>query len=482
MKILYAAAEVVPFVKTGGLADVAFSLPKALKKLGMDIRVILPKYKDIPKKFLDQMSLIKEFEVSLGDNKKYCGIYSLEYQEIPFYFIDNEEYFKREGLYGYWDDGERYSYFSKAIIEFMGQIDFIPDVLHCNDWHTGMVMALLDSYYRKEAPFNKIKKVFTIHNLRYQGIFPKEILSNLLSLGEEYFHLNALEFYGKVNFMKAGIGFSDIITTVSETYAKEIQFSYYGENLDGFLRHHRHQLVGIVNGIDYDIYNPMTDKNIYVPYQTSLKKKQENKISLQKQLGLSPQKHIPLLAMVTRLDSMKGIDLVLHILEELLQLDVQMIVLGTGDKKYEDLLKNLGKKYPEKLSVNTFFSEELAHKIYAGADLFLMPSKFEPCGLSQLIALRYGTLPIVRETGGLKDTVKPYNEYTGEGNGFSFANYNAHDMLHVIKNALNIYQDKEKWAKLVKCALKSDYSWKKSAQKYQELYHTLVKGENFESQ
>ena len=475
MKILYVASEAVPFVKTGGLADVAFSLPKALKKQGIDIRVIIPKYKNISEELVEQMIYKKNIQVFIGDSFKYCGIFYMEYEEVPFYFIDNEHYFKRDAIYGYNDDGERYSYFCKAVLEVIKNIDFIPDIIHCNDWHTGMIMPLLQEHYQKDALYNKIKRIFTIHNLHYQGVFPMKMLESVLHLGKEHFHPEGLEFYGNINFMKAGINYSDAITTVSKTYSHEIQYSYYGEDLDGLLRYHKDKLYGITNGIDYDIYNPQKDKKIFKNYTRSLKAKQENKWKLQSLINLPQNREIPLMSMVTRLVSMKGLDLVLNILEDLLHEDIQIIIIGTGEAQYEKKLKELSQRYPDKLSVHIMFDEAFAHKTYAASDLFLMPSKFEPCGLGQLIALRYGAIPIVRETGGLKDTIHPYNKETGEGNGFSFTNYNAHDMLYVIRHALNTYQDKPIWKQLVRNAFKSKNSWDQSAKEYKKLYVDLLK-------
>ncbi|EOD00597.1 glycogen synthase GlgA [Caldisalinibacter kiritimatiensis] len=475
MKVLFASAEVVPFVKTGGLADVASSLPKALKKLGVDIRVILPKYSDIPKEYKNKMEFIKSFNVRVGQKEEYCGILYLEYEGVSYYFIDNEYYFKRDGLYGFYDDGERFAYFNRAILETISLIEFKPDIIHCNDWHTGMVSPLLKAHYKYREEYSNIKTVFTIHNLKYQGIYPPEILDSLLNLGMEYYHVEALEFYGGVSFMKGGINYSDIITTVSKSYSKEIQTPDYGERLDGLLRKRKDDLYGIVNGIDYDIYNPDDDSHILNTYNVEcIDEKYNNKLELQNLLGLPVDKEVPMIGMVSRLAHMKGIDLLLQILDELMQLDIQIVVLGTGETYYESVLREYSKKYPDKLSANILFDNSLAHKIYAAADVFLMPSLFEPCGLGQLIALRYGTLPIVRETGGLNDTVTSYNEFTGEGNGFSFTKYNAYDMLYTIKRALKFYHDKNIWCKLVEAAMNGDYSWKNSAKEYIKLYEKII--------
>lgn len=475
-KILIAAAEAVPFVKTGGLADVIGSLPQALKGLGADVRVILPKYEEIPAAFKAQMTKKTELTVPLSWRQQYCGIEELVYQGVPFYFIDNEYYFKRTRLYGHYDDAERYAYFSKAVLECLPALDFKPDIIHCHDWHTGMVTVYLKSHYNHKPFYQGIKTLFTIHNLGYQGIFAPTIVEDVLGLDQSYFVPDKLEFHGGVNFMKGGLVFADLISTVSRTYAEEIQFPYFGEKLDGLLRQRRADLTGIVNGIDYNIYNPATDERIFAKYDIdTLDKKQQNKASLQQKLGLPVRRDVPLIAMVSRLVASKGLDLIAHIVDELLgHEDVQLVVLGTGDAKYERLFEHLAWQYPGKVSANLCFDEKLAHQIYAGADIFLMPSHYEPCGIGQLIALRYGTLPVVRETGGLKDTVLSYNKYTGQGNGFTFAHYNAHDMLYTIKRALGLYYDKPVWNQIVHNAMASDYSWQESAKHYAELYQKLA--------
>lgn len=475
IKVLFCTAEVAPFVKTGGLADVAYSLPKALRKMGVDVRVILPKYADIPEEYKSEMSFVKKFNVQVGNKERYCGVLKKELDGLLYYFLDKEYYFNREGIYGFYDDGERFAFLDRAILETIKQIDFKPDIIHCNDWHTGMVSILLKAYYRNIPGFGKIKTVFTIHNLRYQGIFPKEILDTLLNLGMEYFHPEALEFYGGVNFMKAGINYSDIVTTVSKTYAKEIQTLEYGERLDGLLRKINDRLYGILNGIDYDVYNPNNDKEIFQTYDIdNIDKKCENKIKLQKLLNLPEDKEIPMIGMVSRLAHMKGLDLLVQVFEQILSLNVQMVILGTGDSYYESIIREYSEKYHNKLSANILFDNSLAHKIYAASDIFLMPSLFEPCGLGQLIALRYGTIPIVRETGGLNDTVQSYNEFEDKGNGFSFTNYNAQDMLNTIKRALSFYENKEVWKKLMVRAMKGDYSWRNSANEYKKMYEKLL--------
>jgi starch synthase len=475
VNILFAVSECVPFVKTGGLADVAGALPKELKKLGTEVRVILPNYSLIPDKLKNEFQFQTAIEVEIGWHRQYCGILSAEYDGITYYLIDNEYYFYRDSLYGHYDDGERFSFFSKAVLECIPFLDFIPDVIHCHDWHTGMVNFLLDAQYRHLPMYKGMKTVFTIHNLQFQGIFPYEVMSDLLGLDHRYFNSEQLEFYGNVNFMKGGIIASDIVTTVSPTYKEEIQYSYFGERLDGLLRKYREKLIGIVNGIDNTLYNPKSDLDIAVFYdKNSLEGKAKNKQVLQQYFGLPEEESIPMIAMVTRLTSQKGLDLVLRVFQDFIQQDVQFIVLGSGDSQYENFFNEMAHEYPDKVKAYIGFNEALAHQVYAGADLFLMPSQFEPCGLGQLIALQYGTIPIVRETGGLNDTVQPYDELTGNGNGFTFKNFNAHDMLHTIRRAIYFYQQNETWRMIINNAMSQDYSWLQSARKYHEIYEDLV--------
>ncbi|WP_003540325.1 glycogen synthase GlgA [Desulfotomaculum nigrificans] len=474
VRVLFVASEGVPFVKTGGLADVIGSLPKELRKQGLDVRVMLPKYGDIPIHLKEKMVSIKKITIPVGWRQQYCGIEALNQEGVPFYFIDNEYYFKRPGLYGFYDEAERFAFFCRAVLESLPHLDFAPQIIHCHDWHTGMVSVLLKAHYKNHPFYQGIRTMFTIHNLQYQGVFPRSILGDLLNLGEEYFTIDGVEFYGQVSFMKGGLNFSDLLTTVSETYAREIQDPYYGERLDGLLRYRQKDLHGILNGIDYELYNPANDPLICAPYDwQSLNGKQVNKEKLQRILCLPPRQDVPVIAIVSRLVSQKGLDLVAHVLEEIMNMDVQLVVLGAGEKKYEQLFKDFALRYPDKLSTNLYFGNTLAHRIYAGADILLMPSRFEPCGLGQIIALRYGCLPLVRETGGLKDTILPYNRYTGAGNGFSFTNYNAHELLFTLQRAVELYQQPEIWFKLVVNAMQSDFSWYKSAQKYKDLYNRL---------
>lgn len=477
MKVLFVAAEGVPFIKSGGLADVIGSLPKALKEKDVNVKVILPLYKEITEKYGDKLKYKTNINIRLAWRNKYCGVFKMKHEGVSFYFIDNEYYFNRDGIYGYFDDAERFAFFSKASLEILKVIDYKPDVIHLHDWHTAFASVFLKSHFLYDDYYKDMKTLFTIHNLHYQGVFSKEILGNILDIGEEHFTNESLEYHGAVNSMKGGLFYSDKISTVSKTYAKEITYSYFGEGLDGVLRKRERDLTGIINGIDEKEYNPADDEYIYKEYSyKNIENKLENKIKLQEELNLEVNKEIPMIAIVSRLVAIKGIDLIMHIMEEMLDtLDVQVVVLGTGDKKYEDGFKYFENKYKGKLSANIKFNNELAHKIYAGADMFLMPSQLEPCGLSQLISMRYGTIPIVRETGGLKDTVKYYSKETNEGNGFTFNTFNAHDMFFTIKKAIEAYQDKNVWKKIVKNAMKADYSWDKSADEYIEIYKDLIK-------
>lgn len=475
MKILFVASEASPFIKSGGLGDVVGALPKNLVNLGFDVRVVIPKYRDISDKYKSQMKYIKNFNVEVGWRNQYCGVFELNLDGAIYYFIDNEYYFLRGGMYGYGDDGERFCFYDKAVLSMIKEIGFRPDIIHCHDWQTGMIPVLLREQYMWDEYYRNIKTVFTIHNLAFQGVYGRGVLTELLNLGEHLFDNGALEHYGNVNFMKGAISYADNVTTVSETYANEIQTPEFGETLDGLLRYKKFNLKGILNGIDYDEYNPKEDRLIYANYDIeNIVGKEENKINLQKELGLKASKDIPLMGLVSRLTNQKGVDLVINLINSIMDRDeVQLVILGTGDANYENHLKHLEYVYKGKLCVNTMFSNSLAHKIYAACDIFLMPSLFEPCGLGQLIALRYGSLPIVRETGGLKDTITPYNKFTGEGNGFSFKDYNSNDFIYVVNEALELYKDKEKWNNIVVNAMSSKNSWEGSASEYIKLYEAM---------
>jgi starch synthase len=473
MKVLFAAAEAHPFIKTGGLADVIGALPKALKGAGVDVRVILPKYRGIPEKFTSKMEHLTEVYVPIGWRNQYCGIEHMVYDGIPVYFIDNEYYFGRDGIYGYMDDGERFAFYNRAVLECLPAIDFQPDVLHCHDWHAAVIPMLLQGHYRHNPFYREMRSVFTIHNLLYQGVFPYEVLGELLGLDSSYF--GGVEYYGNVNFLKGGIVYSDRVTTVSPTYSEEIRTPYYGYGLDGLLNARADVLSGIVNGIDTKSYNPATDTSLVTRYRSNLAKKTENKLALQEELGLPVDANIPMVAMVTRLVDSKGLDLLTRVLDELLYKDdIQFVLLGTGDESYERWFKEAAWRYPTKLSSQILFNDALSRKIYAASDIFLMPSKFEPCGISQLLALRYGSIPVVRETGGLNDTVQAYNEESGEGNGFTFSNYNAHDMMFTVRRAVSLYKQPEHWKKITKNAFAGDYSWNVSAQQYIDIYNEIT--------
>ncbi len=474
--IIFAVGEAAPFVKTGGLGDVAGSLPEALKELGGDVRIIMPKYGSIPQGFMEGYRHIEDFQVEVSWRSQFCALGEVVHQGVHYYFIDNEYYFKRDCLYGYDDDAERFAFFNRAVLESLPRIEgFRPDIVHCHDWHTALIPMMIREHYGDDPYYSGIRTVLTIHNLRHQGIFPLYILGDILGIAEGGRIANNLEYDGAVNYLKGGLVYSDIITTVSPTYASEILTPYFGEGLDIILRMQRDKLRGILNGIDYKIYNPLRDPDISVRYRSSLSKKADNKIALQSLVGLPEDRDVPLLGLVTRLDSQKGLDLLNHIMDELMEEELQMVVLGTGDRTYEDAFYYFASKYPSKLAVKIMFDSSLAHKIYASTDMLLMPSQFEPCGLAQMIAMRYSTVPIVRETGGLKDTVIPYNEVTGEGNGFSFANYNAHELLYTIHRALKVYrEDKAAWKRITESGRKMDFSWDASAHRYMELYKELA--------
>ncbi|HHV13384.1 MAG TPA: glycogen synthase GlgA [Clostridiales bacterium] len=475
MKILMVASEAAPFAKTGGLADVLGSLPGALIKQGAEVRVIMPKYGTISSKLRESIVHKCVIYVGVGWRNLYCGIEEAVCNGVTYYFIDNEFYFNRDGLYGFGDDGERFAFFCRAVLEAIPHLDFTPDILHCHDWQAGMVPVLLEAHYRQLELYRPIKTVFTIHNLRYQGICGIDQMKEWFSLSDDYFTEDKLEFFHSASFMKGGLTYSHLLSTVSHSYAEEIKYPFYGEQLDGLLNARSKELWGIVNGIDYEEFNPAKDPLIYQTYtKTKLAGKDANKVALQEELGLAVDEKIPVIGLISRLVDQKGLDLIACVLDEILAEEVQFVVLGTGDGKYEHMFWEATRRYPGKVSANLRFDNTLAHKIYAASDLFLMPSLFEPCGLGQLISLRYGTLPIVRETGGLKDTVISYNEATGEGNGFSFANYNAHDMLYTIRRATGICRKKTLRNKLRKAAMSCDFSWQSSAGKYMELYHTLV--------
>ena len=476
MKILLTASEAVPFIKTGGLADVVGSLAPVLAQKGHDVRVIIPDFGAIPQEYADQMSHICDFEVQLGWRRQYCGIEKLEKDGVIWYFMDNKFYFGRPYIYGMGgDEYERFGFFCRGILNMLPLIDFQPDVIHAHDWQSGMVPALLKIQYAHLPFYANIKTIFTIHNLQYQGIFGIREVQDVLGLGDSLWTDDKLECFGCANYMKAALVYSDLITTVSPSYAEEIQTAYYGERLDGLLRARRDDLYGVLNGIDMEDYNPATDQRIACNYTAEdLAGKAVCKKALQEELELNVDPKVPIIGMVGRLSNQKGLDLVDYVITDIMRLNVQLVVLGMGEGRYFNLFSWAEGEFKGRVAARFTMDHSLAHRIYAGTDMFLMPSQFEPCGLSQMIAMRYGTVPIVRETGGLRDTVLSYNDFTGEGNGFTFFNYNAHDMLHVIERGTDYYQNKPQiWQKLQSRGMNGDYSWKHSAEEYLKLYQTM---------
>jgi len=476
MKILFTASECVPFIKTGGLADVVGALGPVLAKEGHDVRVILPMYSAIGSKWQEQMKFVLDFEVQLGWRRQYCGVQMLKKDGVTYYFLDNKYYFGRPYIYGLGgDEYERYGFFCRACLNVLPLLNFSPDVLHAHDWQSGMIPALLKIQYAHLPFYQNIRTMYTIHNLQYQGIFGIKEVQDVLGLGDELFTSDKLECYGCANFMKAALVYADAITTVSPSYAEEITTAYYGERLDGLIRARHHSVYGVLNGIDIGEYNPATDPMIYAHYTADdMSGKAVNKAKLQEALGLEVNPDIPLIAMIGRLSNQKGLDLVDRVMGDIMNENVQLVVLGMGEARYTNLFSWAEQEYRGKMAARFAMDHELAHRLYAAADFFLMPSQFEPCGLSQLISLRYGTIPIVRETGGLRDTVLSYNEYTGDGNGFTFLNYNAHDMLNVIRRALDYFKNgQDVLAMLRKRGMEGDYSWTLSAKRYLDLYKKI---------
>ncbi|TJY44488.1 glycogen synthase GlgA [Cohnella pontilimi] len=474
MRVLFAASEAVPLVKTGGLADVVGALPKALAKRGVDVTVMLPKYGEISKDVTDRAVYLGYTFVQMGWRRQYCGVLEIIEDGIRYLLLDNEYYFNRGYLYGYGDEAERFTFFSFAVLDSLQVLSEMPDIIHCHDWQTGLIPMLLRTRYANRPGYRDIRTVFTVHNLKYQGVFPRELLQDLLSAGDDLFTEDKLEFYGAASCMKAGLRYADKLTTVSPTYAREIQTETYGEKLDGLLRERAADLYGIVNGIDTDEFDPMKDPHVPVPYRDSRAKKRQNKIALQQELGLQADGSVPVIGIVSRLVDQKGLDLVIEALPELMEENIQIVILGAGEPALEATLQEAVQRYPGRLAVWFGFNEGLARRIYAGSDIYLMPSKFEPCGLSQLIALRYRTVPIVRETGGLCDTVESFNEYTGTGNGFSFGPASAHDLLFTVRRALFFYRDENAWAKILANGAKRNYGWDNSAREYERLYRELA--------
>ena len=476
MKILFAASESVPFVKTGGLADVVGALAPVLAAEGHDVRVVIPYFSAIPQEYSNRMKHVCDFEVQLGWRRQYCGIEKLEKDGVIWYFMDNKFYFGRPYIYGMGgDEYERFGFFCRGILNMLPLIDFQPDVIHAHDWQSGMVPALLKIQYAHLPFYSNIRTVFTIHNLQYQGIFGIREVQDVLGLGDSLWTDDKLECFGCANFMKAALVYSDCITTVSPSYAEEIQTAYYGERLDGLLRARKADLHGVLNGIDMDEYDPAKDRNIAATYSDgNMSGKTACKKQLQEELGLDVNPDVPVIGMVGRLSNQKGLDLVDYVIADMMRQDIQLVVLGMGEGRYFNLFSWAETEYRGRVAARFTMDHTLAHKIYAGTDMFLMPSQFEPCGLSQMIAMRYGSVPIVRETGGLRDTVLSYNEFTREGNGFTFFNYNAHDMLHTIERAVDFYKNQpEIWKTLQHRGMTGDYSWTHSAGDYMKLYQSL---------
>ena len=471
--ILFVGSEGVPFAKSGGLADVMGALPKALASQSLRAAVVMPLYKTVREHHFDQLEFLGQIQVALAWRKQYAGLYRSVQNDVTYYFIDNRQYFERDGLYGYYDDGERFAYFSKAVLQSLPLLDDFPDILHCSDWETALIPVYLKTTFDKDPLYARLRTVFTIHNIEYQGKFDSSILQDVVGLEEKDRKL--LEFDGCLNYMKGAIVCCDKLTTVSPSYAEEITYPFYGHRLESIIKENEYKLYGIRNGIDTELFNPATDPSLVVPFDADRpENKIPNKLALQKELGLTVHEDIPMLSMVTRLADHKGLDLVMGIFDELISKDVQFVILGTGEARYEEFFKLKAKQYPHKVSAVMAFSGQLANQIYAGADMFLMPSISEPCGLSQIIALRYGTVPIVRQTGGLADSVFAFSPVTQKGNGITFATVNAHDMLWAINRGLDYYKDKSLWSILMNNAFSSENSWQAPAEKYIKIYKELL--------
>ena len=479
--ILFAASECVPFIKTGGLADVVGALPQYLNKDEFDVRVILPYYTCIPAKFRDNFKYVTHFYMDYGlrPDGVHVGIMEYEYNGIKFYFVDNEFYFKCDQPYSSdikWDI-ERFTFFCKAVLAILPVIGFRPDIIHCHDWQSALIPVFMHSTFATNPFYSSTKTIMTIHNLKFQGVFDIDTFKYNTALPDYMFTSDKLEFHKDANMLKGGLVYSDYITTVSETYAEEIKYPFFGEQLDGLLRARSASLRGIVNGIDYKVFDPSTDKKIFAQFDAKSAKKQKaiNKEKLQAVLGLPVDKDKYMIAIISRLTDQKGLDLVNYAIERICDENTQFVIIGTGEQRYENMFRHYQWKYPDRVSANICYSDELAHKLYAAADTMLMPSLFEPCGLTQLIALRYGTIPIVRETGGLKDTVVPYNEFDGSGTGFSFANYNGDEMLGAINYSKAVYYDhRAEWDKMVIRGMEADFSWNSSARQYEGMYSWMI--------
>ena len=475
-RILMVASEGLPFIKSGGLADVVGSLPQELVKKGHEVRVIMPMYLKIAQKFHEEMQLEAQYSVSIAYHEVPVNIWSTTRKEVKFYFVEHKGYFERDGLYGYIDDGERFAYFQKAVLEMLNQLNYFPEIMHCHDWHTGMLPAMCKEGHSFDERYRNIRFVSTIHNLAFQGNFGPEMLDSCLGLDYRIFDNGNVRYDGGISFMKSGILYADKVTTVSPTYSQEILTPQYGEHMEMVLNIRKYDLWGITNGIDIEMWNPMSDPD--VPYHYNkvnvAKEKKENKMALQKELGLTVDPNVMLVGAVSRLTWQKGFYLMMEKLSEICAMPIQVAILGSGESGIEEKMRQLEEGNKGKIAFYNGYSDSLAHRIYAASDLFLMQSLFEPCGISQLISMRYGTLPLVRETGGLKDTVTPYNEFDKTGNGFSFANYNSDEMVQVMYNAIDVYYNRpEDWKILVRNAMNTDVSWEKSAETYCQLYAQL---------
>ncbi|MBO4423696.1 MAG: glycogen synthase GlgA [Clostridia bacterium] len=477
MKILYAASEVLPFSSSGGLGDVIGSLPAAVKRQhpDYDVRVISPLYSSVKDEYRQKMTKEKEFRVRLSWRDLYCAVFSLQKDGVTYYFVDNEYYFKRVSLYGSFDDGERFAYFCAAVLTFMGEADYYPDVLHANDWQTALSVIYLKTKYWMNENYSRIKAVFSIHNILFQGQYDHAISGDVFDLPQNA--AQTVDFNGCINLMKGAIVCADSVQTVSERYAEEIKTQEYGHGLDPAIRLYSCKIGGILNGIDYDYYDPHKDTALFKNYTYRTPgRKAENKMQLQKDLGLPVRADVPMISVISRLTDQKGLDLIAEKADELMRDDVQFVVLGCGDRYYEDFFRGLQYRHNDKVRALIMYDKELSKRIYASSDIFLMPSKTEPCGLSQMIASRYGAVPVVRETGGLYDSIKPYRYVNGahEGNGFTFASYNSSDMLYVIREALAVYRCKDEFRELTVKIMKHDFSWSVSAEKYVMLYNSIL--------
>ncbi len=477
-KILFAASESVPFIKTGGLADVVGSLPKYFNRDEYDVRIVIPKYLCISEKYRKQMEYLSHFYMYYNGKNRYVGILYLNWQGVPVYFIDDEDYFGGGSPYtDYYYDIEKFGFFSKAVLAILPSIDFRADIIHCHDWHTGLIPVYLKTQFAADDYYANMKAIMTIHNLRFQGNYNIDKIKEITGLPDYLFTNDKLEAYGDANYLKGGIVYADRVTTVSPSYKEEIQTPFYGDGLDGLLWARSNVMSGILNGIDYDEWNPETDSLIPVNYSVEnfRQRKKKNKQLLQQEMGLNVDPQAFTVGIISRLTDQKGFDLIERVMQEMVDDGIQFVVLGTGEWRYEQLFKRFASEYPHQVAANIFYSNELSHRIYAGCDAFLMPSLFEPCGLSQIMSLRYGTVPIVRETGGLKDSVEPYNKFENTGTGFSFLNYNAHEMLATVRKARELYDgNRRRWNQMIERGMKKDFSWNASARKYEKLYDELL--------